>query len=292
MMKTGKVAMKIDSVRVYQSKDDDAHGGQPHSLGCDPEEFPTKEYIKGFQYRYMRPNPFGLNDKHPLKKLKNGWGSCVVDEDCGGGGVENTVVDESWHQPNGNAKRKKSSESAYEQKKKKHAKVVHDREDVLDLDEEDSKIKNRRLFNIEDDDDSTSDEEYDLSKLDKPQQSKEALVDEGGEEKVLSNPDRKPKGECVKAATKGLFGLASSTGKQCKCNQGYTGPNCLSIEKFDDEKGAYETKLAKVFENMANPHLTSFHLFLGGSLAVAFILALVMDIGRKDRATELTNRRS
>ena len=93
MMKTGKVALKIDSVRVYQSRDDDAHSGQPHTVGCDPPEFPTKEYIKGYEYKYMRNPPFVYDDKNPLRSVKNGGGECMTDMDCGGGGAEDTEVD-------------------------------------------------------------------------------------------------------------------------------------------------------------------------------------------------------
>eukprot|EP00957_Ditylum_brightwellii_P146894 11183054-Ditylum_brightwellii.AAC.1 len=47
MMKSGNVAMKIDSIRVYQSKNDTAHPGNKHTVGCDLPEYPTREYIKG-----------------------------------------------------------------------------------------------------------------------------------------------------------------------------------------------------------------------------------------------------
>ena len=82
MMKKG-VAMSIDHVRVYQSKNDSAHVGNPHTLGCDPPEYPTREFIKGHEYRYMRQPPWGLEDKYPLRKIKRGGGSCVGDQDCG-----------------------------------------------------------------------------------------------------------------------------------------------------------------------------------------------------------------
>ena len=82
MMKKG-VAMSIDHVRVYQSKNDSAHVGNPHTLGCDPPEYPTREFIKGHEYRYMRQPPWVLEDKYPLRKIKRGGGSCVGDQDCG-----------------------------------------------------------------------------------------------------------------------------------------------------------------------------------------------------------------
>lgn len=303
MMKTGKVALKIDSVRVYQSKNDDAHDGQPHSLGCDPVDFPTREYIKGYEYRYMRNPPFVYDDKHPLRNVKNGGGTCVVDEDCGGGGAENTDVDESWEIPEAKAKTKKSGKG---------------KDDIIDLDEENGKgvaassirenqspqahLKShtRRLAeengNATKDGDASSTEKDDdpLAGLDKPPISEESVEDNEIDTKVLSNPNRKPKGQCVKA-TPGLFGMPTSTGKQCKCNKGYTGPYCLSVDKFDEEPGAFELKrITTLFTDRASPYLTRFHIFIGGMLVGAFLVALVVDIivkGRK-KAIEMTALRS
>lgn len=47
MMKESRVAMYIDHVRVYQTTNHSAHVGHPHSLGCDPVQYPSKEWIKG-----------------------------------------------------------------------------------------------------------------------------------------------------------------------------------------------------------------------------------------------------
>jgi len=85
MMKRSKVAMQIDHIRVYQSKNNSAHVGKPHTVGCDPVEYPTREYIKGNEYRYMRSAPFVFDDKGPLKKkIRNGGGKCKHNSDCGG----------------------------------------------------------------------------------------------------------------------------------------------------------------------------------------------------------------
>uniref|UniRef100_A0A7S1YUS6 GH16 domain-containing protein n=1 Tax=Ditylum brightwellii TaxID=49249 RepID=A0A7S1YUS6_9STRA len=84
MMKSGNVAMKIDSIRVYQSKNDTAHPGNKHTVGCDLPEYPTREYIKGHEYLYVREPPFSYTDTGPLEKIKVGGGSCQTDEDCGG----------------------------------------------------------------------------------------------------------------------------------------------------------------------------------------------------------------
>ena len=77
--------MKIDSIRVYQSRDPSAHVGANHTIGCDPPEFPTREFIRGHEYRYMRNAPFSYDDKGPLKKhIQKGGGKCHTDDDCGG----------------------------------------------------------------------------------------------------------------------------------------------------------------------------------------------------------------
>jgi len=84
MMKKTRVAMYVDNVRVYQSRNDSAHGGLPHTTGCDPLDYPTKEFILGHESRYMRPMPFAKSDKGSLKAVQNGGGSCNSDLDCGG----------------------------------------------------------------------------------------------------------------------------------------------------------------------------------------------------------------
>jgi len=92
MMKTGDVAMYIDSVRVYQSNNSDAHVGNNHTVGCDPPEYPTKEWIKGHEYRYMRNEPFVYEDKHPLRNTQRGGAKCYNDTDCGGYASENITA--------------------------------------------------------------------------------------------------------------------------------------------------------------------------------------------------------
>ncbi len=77
-LKPGKTSLLIDSVRVYQDPSDASQ-----TVGCDPVGFPTREFIEGHEYRYLRPLPF--TDQHPLKPVKNGGGHCVKDKDCGEG---------------------------------------------------------------------------------------------------------------------------------------------------------------------------------------------------------------
>lgn len=78
------VSFLIDFVRVYQSHNSSAHPGANHTVGCDPEEFPTKEFIRGHAHIYTRPPPFGYADYHPLKQVVVGGGDCETDTDCGG----------------------------------------------------------------------------------------------------------------------------------------------------------------------------------------------------------------
>lgn len=92
MMRRGNVAMYIDSIRVYQSSDHSAHVGNKHTLGCDPPEYPTKDFIRGHEYRYMRQPPFGFYDKHPLREVQKGGGPCKIDSDCGGHIIKENVT--------------------------------------------------------------------------------------------------------------------------------------------------------------------------------------------------------
>lgn len=261
MMKTGKVALKIDSVRVYQSRDDNAHPGNPHTVGCDPVEFPTREYIKGFEYRYMRNPPFVFEDKHPLRDVKTGGGTCKVDADCGGGGIETEEVDEE-----------------------------KTKEEVLDLDAKggESSIRENQnpLAHVKDDDYKIQPQPKDRRlALDKPLVSTEAVATGGKDEKVAFSPNRKPKGQCVEATNVGLFGMKTESRYQCKCNEGYTGPHCLSVNKHDDKPGAeaMEKKIDFLFEHRASPYLTKFHIMIGGIFAGVFLAFLVVDNVTKRR---------
>jgi hypothetical protein len=84
MMSEG-VSMQIDHIRVYQSSNDSAHVGNSHTLGCDPPAYPTREWILGHEYRYMRNPPFSYLDKGPLqRRIQRGGGSCETDFECGG----------------------------------------------------------------------------------------------------------------------------------------------------------------------------------------------------------------
>jgi len=282
MMKTGKVAMKIDSVRVYQSRDDSAHSGNPHRVGCDPVEFPTREYIKGFEYRYMRNPPFVYEDKHPLKDVKNGGGSCKIDADCGGGGVETTEVDEDWEMPGTKTMEEVMDLDAKSHRGGNEGSLREEQSPLAHLKDDENKIqpKERRLVNI---DSGATEEESSTS--DKPPVSTEIVVETKKHTKVLSNPERKPKGQCVPATNFGLFGIPTAPTLQCKCNEGYTGPKCLSIDKQDDTPGAEAMKknIDFLFTHMADPYLTKFHIMFGGILAGVFLVFLVVDNVIKSR---------
>jgi beta-glucanase (GH16 family) len=287
MMKTGKVSMKIDSVRVYQSMDDAAHSGRPHTLGCDPVDFPTREYIKGFEYKYMRNPPFVLQDKHPLRDVQDGGGTCVVDEDCGGGGGDGGAVEEDVLDLDGVGDDKGGDDqvggvNTIVEKARAANDAVHRRLGA-GADGRDVDFTPRKETKTDLDDDPTAG-------LDRPTTSDESLEDDAGDTTVpsKSNRKRKPKGRCV-SATQGLFGAPTSTGMQCKCNEGYTGPYCLSIEKHDDEPGAYALKkMSSLFSGRTAPYLTKFHVIIGGTMMIAFLAALVLDISSKSRNRDRT----
>lgn len=187
MMKESNVAMYIDHVRVYQSKNDTAHVGLPHTVGCDPVEYPTKEYIKGNAYRYMRAAPFGYDDTAPLKKtIKKGGGNCTSSSDCG------------------------------------------------------------------------------------------ALLSEGGKD----NADQKG-GVCLKSTYQdGIFSVPVEEGR-CKCFDGYTGPYCLAVDKFDDEPGAWEIrKNSHLFKNLPVPTLPPCLVI---TIAAMLLTTIIFGITNKKR---------
>lgn len=114
MLESRKTAMYIDYIRLYQSNDDSAHVGQPHTLGCDPPEYPTKEWIEGHYYHYMRNPPFSYEDTHPLRKVERGGGRCTSDADCGGNVVRKNLTAAYEESLPSNAKQSRRLESAQE----------------------------------------------------------------------------------------------------------------------------------------------------------------------------------
>lgn len=205
MMRKG-VAMYIDHIRVYQSKDDSAHVGNPHTMGCDPPEYPTREYIKGHEYRYMRQPPFGFYDKLPLKEVKAGGGKCKVDNDCG--------------------------------------------------------------CNITTSDSDPNETEPDESEGRPPS-------------KCLSG-----RGQCVTNVAAGRF-FGQGPAQVCKCNKGFSGPNCLSIDHIDDSPSAYAMELEKnLLANVPKVLFTPFTLVLVIVFIVSFIgsfIAVNINKRREDK---------
>jgi len=215
MLRETDVAMYIDSVRVYQSRDPSAHVGANHSLGCDPLEYPTKEWIKGHSYQYMRNPPFSYEDKgHPLKSVQKGGGECGSDNDCGAH-ISNMNLTE-----------------AYE-------------------------INETSRRNLETD--------------------------------YRSNSNN-GRGKCVSRSEFGspFFKVLNGVKRVCKCNPGFTGPNCLAQEHIDDTVSAYEEKMKKsLFKSIPTVYFTPFLL---SGLVCLFILVFTFTctaVAKKKRAKEL-----
>ena len=302
MMKTGKVAFKVDSVRVYQSKNDTAHDGNPHTVGCDPVEFPTREFIRGYEYRYMRNPPFVYEDRHPLREVKRGGGECVVDGDCGGedevpiekdamneiGDEEEDVVDlDNVDDVSGGASSSMSTidlDDSHENAKTKpkmmrarrNRRLKHETSDTMDTKKSDSLVGGDGASKLQDDSPGLNTQFSSTEPVE---------TDEANTQGSPNSLNRKSKGSCA-PATYGLFGVSTSTTnkRQCKCNEGYTGPYCLTQDKHDDAPGAYDMKkVSTLFSERANPYLTRFHVFFGGLLVGAFLVFWAVDGVSKKR---------
>jgi Beta-glucan synthesis-associated protein SKN1/KRE6/Sbg1 len=166
MIRSNNTAMYIDFVRVYQSSNPDAHVGANHTLGCDPPAYPTKEWIHGHTYRYMRNPPFSYEDKHPIRPVQRGGGPCKTDNDCGG----------DVHSINFTAVMEEQNESDRNLNKEKSKNIVAGR------------------------------------------------------------------GQCVEHLQKGMFSMTTEIGMVCSCNDGYTGPFCLSLDHIDESPSAYKIR--------------------------------------------------
>eukprot|EP00903_Cladosiphon_okamuranus_P018365 g16894.t1 len=82
----------IDSVRVYQ-----AHNDSSHTLGCDTEQYPTRDFIKANYDRYKSPD-----DHHVMLPVQTGGGECSTSEDCNGNECfegKKCKCDEMWTGP-------------------------------------------------------------------------------------------------------------------------------------------------------------------------------------------------
>lgn len=97
MLNNTNVEMSIDFVRIYQSTNHSAHVGNPHTIGCDPPEYPTRTFIKANEHLYMREDPFGKLDEGALKDIVHGGGKCETNSDCGG--IDNPPANSSESQP-------------------------------------------------------------------------------------------------------------------------------------------------------------------------------------------------
>lgn len=54
-------------VRVYQ-----AHNDSSHTVGCDTEQYPTRDFIKAHYDRYKSPD-----DTHVMLPVQKGGGECT-----------------------------------------------------------------------------------------------------------------------------------------------------------------------------------------------------------------------
>ena len=205
MIRSNNTAMYIDFVRVYQTSNPDVHVGANHTLGCDPPAYPTKEWIHGHSYRYMRNPPFSYEDKHPIRPVQRGGGPCVTDSDCGGD--------------------------------------VHS-------------INNTALF--EQQGGATSDMDKNLDKAEK-------------------KTNVTGRGQCVQHLQNGMFSITTEIGMVCSCNDGFTGPFCLSLDHIDESPSAYKIRTnVSLFRRMPYFVMTNvmsaFAIFL---LLLLWVLLLV-----------------
>jgi hypothetical protein len=215
MLRKGDVAMKIDSVRVYQSRDPTAHVGMNHTLGCDPPEFPTRGWIKGHEYRYMRNPPFSFDDLHPLRPVQRGGGKCKTDSDCGGD------------------------------------------------------IKNVNLTAI-----------AELSEDERKQQLLEA-----------ENPTGR--GSCVTHSDMKAFFSTKVPGNMCKCNPGFTGPQCLAQAHTVDAPSAYEmSRRNSLLDAVPNFRASPFMIFIVVALIMQLIGFLCYSVAAKKKTLSEAPERS
>jgi hypothetical protein len=101
-------------------------------------------------------------------------------------------------------------------------------------------------------------------------------LSEGGKD----NADQKG-GVCLKSTYQdGIFSVPVEEGR-CKCFDGYTGPYCLAVDKFDDEPGAWELrKNSHLFKNLPVPTLPPCLVI---TIAAMLLTTIIFGITNKKR---------
>jgi hypothetical protein len=199
MVRYGKTNLLIDHVRVYQSSNADAHVGANHTLGCDPPDYPTKEWIEGHSYRYMRNPPFSYDDKgKPLRPIQNGGGTCKIDRDCGAH-AQNENLTAVW-------------------------------------------------------------EEMQL-----------------GEGQTMRPSDSaNGRGRCVHSSSATVFRIFGNNGNVCQCNDGFTGPHCLTLDMYEESPSAqFLIDAQSPFRKIVNIEMPMFMLTALGCMIGTLILFIV-----------------
>jgi hypothetical protein len=212
MIRSGKVSLKIDSIRIYQSRNASAHVGASHTLGCDPPDYPTKEWIDGHQYRYMRNPPFVYEDTTPLRRVQIGGGACLTDKDCGG-----LIRNTNWT-------------AVYE--------------DLLQI--------GRRASDL---------------------------------------PETGARGQCVTKLRSAMMSAFSRTGSVCSCNEGFTGPHCLSLAHTDDTPSAHAQRVGgSPFDRISSVALPGFLLVAVSAMMALLFVFLVGRVVLDERTKESSSR--
>jgi hypothetical protein len=259
------VAMYIDSIRVYQTQNHDAHVGQAHSLGCDPPEYPTKEWIVGHEYRYMRNPPFVFDDKKPLRfPIQRGGGACVTNDDCGAN-VANNV---NWT-------------LVYEQQKHQQQKRKSDNPEQQQQDDMGDDAV-RRLIESSSSQQGPGRGRCDLAGS-SSSSSAATTTTASFMSSIFSNPNKN------KNNNKNADG-STSVGV-CSCNNGFTGPHCLSIDHIDDSPSAYELHMKdSPFHHVFHFRIPTFLSITLGLLCVVFCTSWSRQVWHEKQAKQLRAR--
>jgi hypothetical protein len=101
---------------------------------------------------------------------------------------------------------------------------------------------------------------------------------------VGSNAARE-RGECVIGTYSSGFFSKAAFGSRCKCYDGYTGPNCLSIDHKDDLPGAWDIRKSsiKMLVNPPNPRIPLSLVVTVALFVVGLLSVLIISVANKKR---------
>jgi hypothetical protein len=88
-----------------------------------------------------------------------------------------------------------------------------------------------------------------------------------------------------------MFSAVFRSGNVCSCNQGFTGPHCLSLDHIDDTPSAHKLRISgSPFDRISNVALPGFLLAVIIAMSSVLLVFLVARVLREKRVKHVASR--